>query len=126
MLVDPTKHPELDGSGTVRNVRAGAASRLGPGVRFSADMRRTVPYRVRNKVVEFEEGRKIAWAHAGGHRWRYQLKPEADGTTLVIETFDWSTSPVPWVIERLGFPVHNLPGMEESLARLEALSTATR
>ena len=43
---------------------------------------------------EFEENRRIAWAHVGGHRWRYELE-EVDGGTRVTESFDWSTSRAP-------------------------------
>jgi len=33
-----------------------------------------VPYFIRSKVVEFEENKRIAWAHFGKHRWRYELE----------------------------------------------------
>lgn len=124
VLADPRRHPELDGSGTVQTIGPDAPTRLGPGVQFTAEMRRPIPYRVRNVVVEFEEGRRIAWAHGSGHRWRYTLEPLDDGSTLVTETFDWSTAKAPAVIERLGYPERNLPDMEATLARLEAIVLA--
>jgi hypothetical protein len=40
-----------------------------------------------NTVEEFEEGRRIAWRHAGRHRWRYILTP-VEGGTQVTEEFD--------------------------------------
>ncbi|HEY4557841.1 MAG TPA: polyketide cyclase, partial [Enteractinococcus sp.] len=49
-----------------------------------------------NHVVEFEEGRRIAWkpASAGeeppGHLWRWELEPIDNITTLVRHTYDWS------------------------------------
>ncbi len=49
-----------------------------------------------NHVVEFEEGRRIAWrpAEVGqeppGHLWRWELEPRDDGTTLVTHTYDWT------------------------------------
>ena len=51
------------------------------------DMKMGIPYKIRNTVTEFEEGRRIAWRHAGGHVWRYLLEP-ADGGTLVTEQWD--------------------------------------
>ena len=55
------------------------------------------PYRTDNTVVEFEEGRLIAWCHFNRHRWRYELEPLGDGSTLVTETFDGRTALVPAV-----------------------------
>lgn len=121
ILANPRRHPDIDGSGTVVAIRPGAPTRLGLGVQFGADMRRGASYRIVNTVKEFEEGRRIAWAHKAGHRWRYVLEPLDDGGTLVTETFDWSTAVAPRVIERLGYPERNRPGMEATLARLEEL-----
>ena len=89
------------------------------GDKFSMDMKRGVPYRIANTVVEFEENRRIAWAHFGKHRWRYELTPK-DGGTEVTETFDWSTSKMAKVIELLGFPVKHPPAMVKTLERLAA------
>jgi uncharacterized protein YndB with AHSA1/START domain len=121
ILTDPSKHPIIDGSETVRKDRTGGVMRLGPGAKFSMDMHRGLPYRITNTVVEFEEGRLIAWRHFGGHRWRWRLEPLADGRTAVTETFDWSTSIAPRVIERRGYPEQNREGMVATLERLEAL-----
>ncbi len=48
-----------------------------------------VPYRVRNRVVEFEENRLIAWRHFEPQHWRFELQPTKSGTR-VTETFDYS------------------------------------
>lgn len=121
LLADPARHPEIDGSGTVRRAR-GNPSRLSPGARFGMDMRIGVPYRITNKVVDFEEGRRIAWRHWGRHTWRYELEP-TDAGTEVTETFDWSTSLAPWFIERAGYPARHLPAMQSTLERLDHLAT---
>ena len=55
--------------------------------------------------------------HAGGHRWRYELEPVAEGTK-VTETFDWSTALAPPVIELLGIPRKHPNGMRATLERL--------
>ena len=40
------------------------------------DMKKGAPYKIKNKVVEFEPDRLIAWRHVGLHRWRYELEPD--------------------------------------------------
>ena len=119
VLADPRAHADFDGSDTVRSSISGP-DRLGLGSQFGVGMRIRLPYRITNEVVEFEEGRRIAWQHFGHHRWRYEL--EAVGTgTRVTETFDWSTSRSPWFVERVGFPTTNARGIERTLPRLKAL-----
>ncbi len=124
VLVDPTRHGEIDGSGMVQRVRGGG-ERLRLGSTFDMDMRfGPLPYRMSNEVVEFEEGRRIAWQHVGRHRWRYALEPvETDDgpATEVTESFDWSTSRVPWVIELAGYPRRHPANMTATLERLAAL-----
>ena len=118
LLADPRRHPEIDGSGTVRSAMRGP-SRLSLGAQFGMRMRLGVPYPIRNTVVEFEENRRIAWRHFGRHVWRYELEPVADGTRIT-ETFDWSTALVPQAIELLQFPKSNLQGIRGTLERLRA------
>ena len=89
VLAHPARHSEIDGSGTVKDSRDGQQLRLSPGAKFSMDMRLGLPYRIKNTVVEFEEGRRIAWRHFGRHIWRYELEP-VDGGTIVRETWDIS------------------------------------
>lgn len=121
VLVDPRRLTEVDGSGSIVSLLSPLPTRLGPGVRFSANLRRRLPYRATFTVVEFDEGRRIAWAHPGGHRWRFRLEPAADGRTLVTETLDWSTSLAPFLFERLGLPAGAPAEMQATLARLDAV-----
>ena len=74
-------------------------------------------------MVEYEEGRRIAWQHFGKHRWRYELEP-VEGGTRVTETFDWSTARVPKAIELMGYPAKHVPNMEKTLERLAEVVTA--
>lgn len=120
-LADPARHPLIDGSGTVREVR-GNPERLTLGSTFTMGMRIKVPYSIRNTVVEYEPDRLIAWRHWGGHRWRYRLEPD-DGGTVVTETFDWSTSKLPKGIELIGWPERHPAAMRRTLERLDALVT---
>ena len=70
-----------------------------------------------NTVVEFEQDRLIAWAHVGGHRWRYELEPDGGGT-IVTESFDWSTAKVPRFIDLMKYPVRNRQAIVNTLERL--------
>ena len=121
VLADPAKHAIIDGSGTLRHAR-GNPERLHQGATFSMDMRMGVPYFVKNTVVEFEEGRLIAWQHLGRHRWRYTLEG-VDGGTLVTESFDWSKARSPWFIEKMGYPRKHPAIMDKTLERLDAYVT---
>jgi uncharacterized protein YndB with AHSA1/START domain len=118
VLADPAMHPVIDGSGSVQDVQEGGPDRLEEGARFGMSMKMGAPYRILNTVVEFEEGRLIAWRHFHGHRWRYELA-DVDGGTEVTETFDWSTAKSKLALELAGFPKKNEAGMERTLVRLE-------
>jgi uncharacterized protein YndB with AHSA1/START domain len=119
VLADPAMHPVIDGSGSVRQAREDAPARLGPGARFGMSMRIGLPYRITNTVVEFEEGRRLAWRHLGRQVWRYQLEP-VEGGTLVRETFDYTDALSPLALRLLRFPARNRRGMERTLDRLAA------
>ena len=49
-----------------------------------------------NHVVEFEEGRRIAWRPSEpgreppGHLWRWELEPIEPSRTRVTHTYDWT------------------------------------
>ena len=72
-----------------------------------------VPYLIRNRVVEFEPGRRIAWRHFTANRWRYELTPTADGGTRVTETFDLSRADrvTTAVVRAAKFPERNREGI---------------
>ncbi|MCO1654412.1 SRPBCC family protein [Pseudonocardia humida] len=116
LLADPRRHREFDGSGTVRTAVAGPP-RLGPGARFGMAMHWGLPYRIRNTVVEFEEGSRIAWRHFGRHVWCYRLEP-VPGGTRITESFDWGPSLSPWALEKWGAPARNLASIRATLRRL--------
>ena len=118
ILADARKHHLIDGSDMVQSSLK-APDQLTLGSKFSMSMKLgALPYRISNEIVEYEADRRIAWCHFGKHRWRYELEPQADGTTLVRETFDWSTAIVPKVIELMGAPARNQPAMVKTLERL--------
>jgi uncharacterized protein YndB with AHSA1/START domain len=121
LLTDPSKHPLLDGSGTVLATHGALPERLELGSTFGMDMKMGMPYRVTNRVVEYEPGRLIAWRHFAGHRWRWELKPVDADTTEVTETFDWSTTPIGPLLALMGFPQRNRKGIVATLQRLETI-----
>ena len=119
VLTDPSRHPVLDGSGMVQSSRPRNPKRLQLGSKFRMDMQLgPLPYRITNKVVEFEANRIIAWQHQGRHRWRWELEPAAAGGTRVRESFDWSTALWPRGLELVGYPERNLAAIEQTLDRL--------
>lgn len=118
LLTDPTKHPLIDGSGTVLATRGQQPERLELGSTFGMNMRLGLPYVITNKVVEYERDRLIAWRHFAGHRWRWELEPVGADTTKVTESFDWSRTPGETVYRLLGFMNRNARGIEASLKRL--------
>ena len=119
VLTDPSQHAAIDGSNTVQG-HVGKQERLSLGSTFAMRMRLGVPYRIKSRVFEFAENRLIAWGHFGGHRWRYELRP-VEERTLVVESFDWSTSRVPLLIELGGYPRRHKKNMERTLFRLAGL-----
>jgi uncharacterized protein YndB with AHSA1/START domain len=122
LLADPTRHHEIDGSGTVIAARSDAPSRLSLGAKFGMSMKLGVPYKMENTVVAFVENETIAWKHFGGHVWRYDLRAgDEPGTTDVTETFDWSTSKGPLFLELVGYPRRNAKAMEKTLDRMATL-----
>jgi uncharacterized protein YndB with AHSA1/START domain len=132
LLADPARHRDIDGSGTVRDPKAGS-ERLALGSKFGMSMKMGLPYSMTNEVIDFDENRRIAWqtrapaswaAKLGGGRiWRYDLEP-ADGGTLVRETWDISqeaalTKPI---VKR--GRAHTVTNMEKTLARIQEIVTA--
>jgi uncharacterized protein YndB with AHSA1/START domain len=98
LLADPSRHPQIDGSGTVIAPTSAGSRRLGLGDTFGMSMKLGVPYSTRNVVVEFEPDRLIAWQTLAaapldkvvtGRVWRYELEP-VEGGTIVRETWDIS------------------------------------
>jgi uncharacterized protein YndB with AHSA1/START domain len=126
LLVDPARHLEIDGSGTVQRARSGGR-RLRLGDSFGMDMKWGPRYSTRNLVVELEEDRRIAWRTLApapldrlftGRTWRYELE-EVEGGTRVRETWDISTeAPLGRpVVRRLAEQTRG--NMERTLERIE-------
>jgi hypothetical protein len=130
IVADITRHPEIDGSGTVVRPKAGAPSQLKLGSTFGMSMKAGVPYSMSNTVIEFEQDRRIAWKTTlsgflgrfiGGRIWRYEFEPARDGT-LVRESWDISQDKQSTFLRRGKLPSDAAKSMTETLARLAALA----
>jgi uncharacterized protein YndB with AHSA1/START domain len=131
LIADPSRHQEIDGSGTVRDAK-GEPQRLALGSTFGMSMKMGVPYSMVSTVVEFEENRRLAWQtrgpgpigkHVAGRIWRYELEP-VDGGTLVRESWDIrSESAITKPVVRLGAGKTG-ENMAKTLERIEAVVTA--
>ena len=118
VLADPRQHSKIDGSGSVKAARVSAPPRLSLDAKFTMDMNIGVPYKMTNTVVEFEENRRIAWQHFGGHIWRYILEP-VDGGTKVVEQFDYNGSKSVLILKLRGSMKSNEKFMTKTLENLE-------
>ena len=121
LVARPANHPRFDGSGTVTSPSFGP-DRLSLGSKFGMSMRLVVPYRITNTVMEFDEGHLIAWRHLGGHRWRYELEPVSDSSTLVTETFDGTTSRFPPSLRLMNAYENNTRSMMRTLVELKRIA----
>ncbi len=93
LIADPAQQPHWDGNDNL------AAAADGQRVRAAGAVFRTTLTMgsVReNHVVEFDEGRLVAWRPAEpgrrppGHLWRWELEPVGPSRTRVTHTYDWS------------------------------------
>ncbi|HEU0101367.1 MAG TPA: SRPBCC family protein [Mycobacteriales bacterium] len=120
-IADPHRHGQLDGSGTVKDTVKGP-ERLSQGAKFSVSMKQYgVPYRITSKVTQYVTDQVLEWQHPAGHRWRWELAAQPDGTTRVTETFDYSTinGLQARVLELMGVPKQNAAGIEATLTKLQ-------
>jgi uncharacterized protein YndB with AHSA1/START domain len=93
LIADPAEQPRWDGNDNLAIADPGQRVRT-VGDRFTMQL---TGGKVReNHIVEFDEGRRIAWrpaepGHAPpGHLWRWELEPLDAGRTLVTHTYDWT------------------------------------
>lgn len=93
LIADPSQQPRWDGNDNL--------SEAEPGQRVHAvgdvfTMTIHLGTLRENRIVEFEEGRRIAWLpnepgkQSPGHLWRWELEPIDDEHTRVTHTYDWT------------------------------------
>ncbi|CAM3377039.1 SRPBCC family protein [Mycolicibacterium frederiksbergense] len=93
LIADPAQQPRWDGNGNLTEAAAGQrVHAVGDVFRMwvnSGTVRE-------NHIVEFEEGRRIAWLPSEegkappGHLWRWEIEPRGDGHSRVTHTYDWT------------------------------------
>ncbi|MBO1901261.1 SRPBCC family protein [Leucobacter weissii] len=126
LIADPARQPEWDGNDNLREAAPGQRVRAVGDV---FEMRIHTGDRRENRVVEFEESRRIAWLpappghEAPGHLWRWEIEPAAEGGSLVRHSYDWSELTDPTRFERARA---NTPeSLQASVDRLAALAEAS-
>ncbi|NDL57050.1 SRPBCC family protein [Phytoactinopolyspora mesophila] len=93
LIVDPKQQPRWDGNDNLAEASAGQRIRAVGDV-FTMTL--TIGSVRENHVVEFEEGRLVAWRPSEpgkptpGHLWRWELEPIDSSRTRVTHTYDWS------------------------------------
>ncbi len=93
LIADPAAQPRWDGNDNLAAAPAGQRVRRAGDV-FTMTLTRGAIRE--NHVVEFEEGRRIAWRPAEpgqrppGHLWRWELEPAGVSCTRVTCTYDWT------------------------------------
>jgi len=93
LIADPLQQPRWDGNDNLAHAPAGQRVRARGDVFTMTTTKQKVK---ENHVVEFDEGRRIAWepADAGqepsGHVWRWELEPVDVTRTRVTHTYDWT------------------------------------
>jgi uncharacterized protein YndB with AHSA1/START domain len=93
LIADPAAQPRWDGNDNLAWAAAGQrVSRAGEVFTMTLTMGSIRE----NHVVEFDEGRRIAWMPAEpgqqrpGHLWRWELEPVGAARTRVTCTYDWT------------------------------------
>nr|WP_264007071.1 SRPBCC family protein [Mycobacterium branderi] len=93
LIADPSQQPRWDGNDNLAEaVTAQRVRRVGDVF----EMKLTLGTIRENHVVEFEEGRRIAWRPSEpgrrppGHLWRWELEPIDETHTRVTHTYDWT------------------------------------
>lgn len=93
LIADPANQPRWDGNENLKEAPEGQRVR-GAGQVFT--MQLTTGSIRENHVVDFVEGRRIAWKPAEpgrappGHLWAWDLEALDARRTLVTHTYDWS------------------------------------
>jgi uncharacterized protein YndB with AHSA1/START domain len=93
LIADPAQQPRWDGNDNLAGAPEGQRVRQRGDVFTMTLTRGSIR---ENHVVEFDEGRRIAWLPAEpgqrppGHLWRWELEPAGASRTLVTCTYDWT------------------------------------
>jgi uncharacterized protein YndB with AHSA1/START domain len=129
LVADPRRHQDIAGNGTVRDA-VEAPEQLSVGATFRLNMDFKGPYTMVSTVIEYDEGRRIAWQSRppldearwrqlfGGRSWRYELEP-VEGGTLVRESWDLTEERSRWLV--IGYRRKTRVNMQATLERIEGI-----
>ena len=132
LVADPARHHDIDGSGSVRDAKS-SPTRLTMGATFGMSMHLGINYSMLNEVIEFDDGKRIAWQTRpsgnfqrklfGGRIWRYELE-SAEGGTLVRESWDISQEkgPIKGLLGIAKSKDHTREAMDKTLANIARLT----
>jgi hypothetical protein len=135
VLADPTRHPDIDGTGWLRGSTDQPITAVGQvfGMAMYHDNHPDKHYDMANLVTVFDAPAAIAWEPGqhgadgelgrGGWVWRYDLRSVDESRTEVSLTYDWSAVPPP-LREHIPFPPFPIDHLEQSLANLARLATS--
>jgi uncharacterized protein YndB with AHSA1/START domain len=93
LIADPAQQPRWDGNDNLAEAPAGQRVRRAGEVFTMTISKGAIR---ENHVVEFDEGRRIAWmpSEVGkrppGHLWRWELQSAGASRTRVTHTYDWT------------------------------------
>jgi uncharacterized protein YndB with AHSA1/START domain len=123
LIADPAQQPRWDGNDNLAEADGGQRVRSVGDV-FTMSLTRGGIRE--NHVVDFDEGRRIAWRPAEpgreppGHLWLWELGPIDSSHTLVTHTYDWTD-----LTDKERFPrarATTTERLQASLDRLAALA----
>jgi len=137
VLTRSAAHPDVDGSGMLRNpVEQVVISKVGDVFALNMYNDEMGDYVMENRVVEFEPERRIVWepvmrsidkaefqssvGDPAHHQWGWELEPLDADRTRVTEFFDCSRSP-DWLQQAVKGGELWRTEIEASLANLERL-----
>ena len=130
IISDVSRHPEIDGSGSVVGTKPGAPQELALGTTFGMSMKLGLPYSMSNRVIEYEPDRRLAWQTTlsgplgrfiGGRIWRYELET-VDGGTKVTETWDITQDKQGFLLKYGPVASQTAQSMTKTLKRLAELT----
>ncbi|HKE71617.1 MAG TPA: SRPBCC family protein [Nocardioidaceae bacterium] len=93
LIADPAEQPRWDGNDNLAEAAPGQRVRAVGDVFLMTLSGGNIR---ENRIVEYEEGRRIAWrpsepgGRPPGHLWRWELEPIDASRTKVTHTYDWT------------------------------------
>jgi uncharacterized protein YndB with AHSA1/START domain len=127
LIADPARQPSWDGNDNLASADSGQRVRRVGDVFTMTLTLGTVRH---NHVVEFDEGRRIAWRPSEpgkpppGHLWRWELAPVSATRTIVTHTYDWTALNDPARLARA--QATTAQRLRASIDRLAAIAEGTQ